>query len=79
MSDEEDHEDESINRPITGDFRDIVVVETVVYDAQGEPRIGVMALTTPVGHYEFMLVEPIAKDLIKQLQAFMKKKAERLP
>jgi hypothetical protein len=63
----------------TDDLRRQIVMETEVRDAEGDPRIGVMVIHTPAGHYQFLIAEPTANDIIQQLRDFIAGDSERLP
>lgn len=56
-----------------------IVTGLELFDGEGDPRIAVLALNTPAGHYQFMLSEPIANDLIQALRDFIAGDIERLP
>jgi len=67
----------AINR--TEELEKQIVIETAVFDDEGEPRVGVLVLHTPAGHYQFLLIEQVANELIQQLRDFIAGDAERLP
>ena len=63
----------------TEDLTQQVVTGLELYDGCGDPRIGVLALHTPAGHYQLMLSEPMANDLIQALRDFIAGDVEKLP
>lgn len=77
MADNDDGYGNAVNR--TDDLKNLVVTSTDVLDAEGDPRLGVMVIHTPVGHYQFMVAEPMANELIQQLREFIAGDSERLP
>jgi hypothetical protein len=56
-----------------------IVTGLDLFDGEGDPRIGVLALHTPAGHYQFMLSEPVANELIQTLRDFIAGDVDRLP
>ena len=63
----------------TEDLTQQIVTGLELYDGEGDPRIGVLALQTPAGHYQFMLSEPVANELIQTLRDFIAGDVDRLP
>lgn len=73
----EDGLGDAVNR--TDDLTQQIITAVDVYDAEGDPRVSVMALHTPAGHYQFILAEPIANEIIQQLRDFIAGDSDRLP
>lgn len=63
----------------TDDLKQQVVLETEVYDGEGDPRLGVFVVHTPAGHYQFLMTEAIANEMIQHLRDFLAEDSERLP
>lgn len=63
----------------TEDLKKQLVLDSMCWDGQGEPRIGILALETTEGVYQFMVTELAANELIQQLRDFIAENAERLP
>lgn len=63
----------------TEDLKQQIITEVEVYDGEGDPRLGVLVLHTPAGHYQFLLAEPIANEAIQALRDFISGDVERLP
>lgn len=67
----------AVNR--TEDLTQQIVTGAEVWDGEGDPRVGVLVINTPAGHYQFMVAEPLANELIQLLRDFLAGDSERLP
>ena len=56
-----------------------IVMDSDVWDGEGEPRIGVMAIETQNGVHQFFVTEALANQLVQQLRDFIAENADRLP
>lgn len=63
----------------TEDLKQQIVTGVEIFDGEGSPRLGVLVLHTPAGHYQFLLAEPIANEAIQSLRDFISGDVERLP
>lgn len=63
----------------TEDLKQQIVLDCEVYDGEGDPRVGIMVLHTLAGHYQFIVGEASANELIQQLRDFIAEDAEQLP
>lgn len=67
----------AVNR--TEDLKQQIVTGIDIFDTEGEPRVGVLVLDTPAGHYQFFVAEAVANDLIQLLRDFLAGDVDRLP
>lgn len=67
----------AVNR--TEDLKQQIITGADVLDTEGDPRVGVLVLDTPAGHYQFFVSEPMANNLIQLLRDFLAGDSDRLP
>ncbi|MCK1322135.1 hypothetical protein IVA94_14790 [Bradyrhizobium sp. 156] len=61
------------------DLKEQIIMDTMCWDGEGDPRVGVLAIETMNGVYQFFISELGANELIQQLRDFISEDAERLP
>lgn len=63
----------------TEDLKQQIVTSATVLDGEGDPRLGVLVLETPAGHYQFFVAEAVANVMVQALRDFIAGDSERLP
>jgi hypothetical protein len=67
----------AVNR--TEDLKQQIITDVDIFDTDGEPRVGVLVLDTPAGHYQFFVAEAVANEMIQTLRDFLAGDVDRLP
>jgi predicted small integral membrane protein len=61
------------------DYKEMIVMDAKCYDAEGDPRIGLLAIETVGGLHQLFVSEATANLIIQELRAFLADEVERLP
>lgn len=54
------------------DISDMMMQDCGVTSIDGEPLLGFLTVLTDVGHYDFMINETLANELIQHLREFLR-------
>jgi hypothetical protein len=61
------------------DLKQFIVLDAKCYDAEGDPRIGLLVLDTPGGKHQLFVTHETADHIIQELRDFLAERSERLP
>jgi hypothetical protein len=57
---------------------DVKLLFSGVLAVDEDSRFGIMTLLTPVGHYDFLINQAVANELLKQLEEYIRGESTRL-
>lgn len=61
------------------DYKDMIVTDAKCYDAEGDPRVGILAIDTVGGMHQLIVSAETANLIIQELRDFISEESERLP
>lgn len=60
-------------------YKDMIVTDAQCFDAEGDPRLGILRIEAVGGFHELIITEDMANALIQELRDFLSLDSDRLP
>jgi hypothetical protein len=73
-------DDKTSNPPVNfnGDLDDLKVHFTGVLAVDGDSRVGILTVATQIGHYDFLINQELANEMVQQLREFISGDCEQI-